>query len=340
MLLLAGDIGGTNTRLAAYELGEGQLAGGGLTPTPQVLRPVAEETFPSAAQASLDAIVQVFVATHSLRVEHAGFGVAGPVVHGRAQVTNLPWVVDSTNLARTLGVASVSLINDLEAIAYGIPALAAEDFLVLNAGAPDATGNAAVIAAGTGLGVAGLYWDGVIHRPIASEGGHIDFGPADALQAELLQHLQRRWPHVSYERVVSGPGLVNLYEFLRDTGRGTEQPAVAAALGRGDPAAAITSAALAGTCALCQQALELFVAIYGAAAGNVALAFKATAGLYIGGGIAPKIRPALEQRSTFVDAFLAKGRLEDLLHGIPVRVIMNDRAGLLGAARCAALRAA
>lgn len=339
MLLLAGDIGGTNTRLAAYELGESQLAGGGLAPTPQVLRPVAEETFPSAAHASLADIVQGFVAAHGLTIDHAGFGVAGPVVHGRVEVTNLPWVIDARELARTLNVAAVSLINDLEAIAYGIPALRPADFLVLNPGAPDATGNAAVIAAGTGLGVAGLYWDGATHRPIASEGGHADFGPLDPLQMELLQYLLKRWPHVSYERVLSGPGLVNLYEFLRDTGRGAEQPEVAAAMRHGDPAAAIATAALAGTCPLCQQALDLFVGIYGAAAGNVALAFKATGGVYVGGGIAPKIRAALE-RPLFVQAFLAKGRMTDLLQGIPVRVIMNNRAGLLGAARCAALRAA
>jgi glucokinase len=339
VLLLAGDIGGTHTRLAAYELGESQFAGGGLAPTPQVLRPVAEETFPSADHASLDAIVRAFLAAHDLTVQHAGFGVAGPVVHGRAEVTNLPWTIDANSLARTLDVNSVSLINDLEAIAYGIPALRPEDFLVLNPGAPDATGNAAVIAAGTGLGVAGLYWDGVTHRPIASEGGHADYGPLDPLQMELLQYLLGRWPHVSYERVLSGPGLLNLYQFLRDTGRAAEQPEVAAALREDDPAATIASAALAGTCALCQQALDLFVAIYGAAAGNVALAFKATGGLYVAGGIAPKIHPALE-RPAFVQAFLAKGRMRDLLEGIPVRVIMNDKAGLLGAARCAALRAA
>jgi glucokinase len=338
-MLLAGDIGGTHTRLAAYALGEGQSLVSWLHPDPTTVVPLAEQVFPSHDHPSLEAIVQVFVESHRLTPTHAGFGVAGPVVQGRAEVTNLPWVVDAALLARTLGIGSVALINDLEAIAYGIPALGAADLLSLNAGTSDATGNAAVIAAGTGLGAAGLYWDGVIHRPMAGEGGHVDFGPRDPLQIALLEYLLQRFPHVSYERVLSGPGLVNLYQFLRDSGRASESPAVADAMQHDDPAAVITQAALDGTDALCVQALELFCTIYGAAAGNVALQFKATGGIFIGGGIAPKIRTAL-QRPAFRQAFLAKGRLQDLLEVIPVQVILNEKTGLLGAARCAALQAA
>jgi glucokinase len=338
-MLLAGDIGGTHTRLAAYALGAGHSLASWLHPDPSTVVPLAEQVFPSHDQASLEAIVQVFVETHHLTPTHAGFGVAGPVVHGRAEVTNLPWVVDAPLLARTLGIGSVALINDLEAVAYGIPVLGAADLLTLNAGASDASGNEAVIAAGTGLGAAGLYWDGVIHRPMAGEGGHVDFAPRDALQIELLQYLLQRFPHVSYERVVSGPGLVNLYQFLRDSRRAPESAAVAAVMRQGEPAAAITRAALDGTDALCVQALDLFCTIYGATAGNVALQFKATGGLFVGGGIAPKIRTALQQPA-FRQAFLDKGRLRDLLEGIPVQVILNEKTGLLGAARCAALQAA
>jgi glucokinase len=338
-MLLAGDIGGTHTRLAAYALGDGQGLASWLHPDPATVVPLAEQVFPSHDHASLEAIVQVFVECHHLTPTQAGFGVAGPVVHGRAEVTNLPWVVDATLLARALGIGTVVLINDLEAIAYGIPVLGAADLLTLNAGASDATGNGAVIAAGTGLGVAGLYWDGVIHRPMASEGGHADFGPRDPLQVALLEYLLPRFPHVSYERVLSGPGLVNLYAFLRDTGHAPESPAVAERMRQGEPAAAITGAALDGSDALCVQAVDLFCTIYGAAAGNVALQFKATGGLYVGGGIAPKIRTPL-QGPAFMEAFLAKGRLQDLLAAIPVQVILNDNTGLLGAARCAALRAA
>jgi glucokinase len=336
-MLLAGDIGGTNTRLAAYSMQDKD--GAGLAPNLQAQSPIAEGRFPSGAHTSLEAIVRGFVETHGLRVTHAGFGVAGPVVHGRVEVTNLPWVVDSAVLARTLDIGSVALINDLEAIAYGIPVLPPAAFAVLNAGAAGATGNAAIIAAGTGLGVAGLYWDGVTHRPVASEGGHADFGPRNALEIELLRYLLGRFPRVSYERVLSGPGLVNLYQFLRDTGHGREQPAVAEAMEKGDDAAAITRAALDGSDALCQQTLDLFVSIYGAAAGNIALTFKATGGLYVAGGIAPKIRPALEGPA-FREAFLAKGRLQDLVETIPVRIVLDDEVGLLGAARAALLQAA
>ena len=326
-MILAGDIGGTNSRLAYFEVQDAHL-------TPRV-----EETFPSRSYASLEDIVRTFVTAHAVRVAHACFGIAGPVRHGRSEAINLAWVVDAQQLAQQLGLATVWLINDLEANAYGALALAPEDFVTLNEGSPDAEGNAAVIAAGTGLGEAGLYWDGKQHWPFASEGGHASFAPSDALQIELLQYLQQQFTQVSWERVLSGPGLYNIYTFLRDTGRGGEPAWLAEELQQGDPSAAISRAALAGTCDLCVQALDLFVALYGAEAGNLALKVMATGGMFVGGGIAPKIIDKLTE-PTFLQAFRAKGRLESLLEAIPVRVILNDQAGLYGAARCAALRAA
>jgi glucokinase len=321
-MILAGDIGGTKTNLAFFEVqGRGLML-------------VAEGTFASREHSSLDDLVRRFVSAHALPVDSACFGVAGPVKHGRCEAVNLPWVVDARQLASELGIATVALLNDLEANAYGIAALAPEDFVVLNAGAPDAEGNAVVIAAGTGLGEAGLYWDGKQHRPFASEGGHADFAPRNALEADLLRYLLAQFERVSYERLVSGPGLYNIYRFLRDTGRGVEPLWLGEEMRAGDPSAAITRAALTGTSPLCVQALDLFVSIYGAEAGNLALKVMATGGVFVGGGIAPKIIAKLKE-TTFVEAFTAKGRLRPLLEAMPVRVILNDKTALLGAARYA-----
>jgi glucokinase len=326
-MILAGDIGGTNSRLASFAVESAHL------------KPVVEETFPSRAYTSLDEIVRAFVAAHDLQVAHACFGIAGPVRHGRSDAINLAWVVDAQQLAQELGLATVWLINDLEANAYGAVALAPEDFATLNEGSPQAEGNAAVIAAGTGLGEAGLYWDGKQHWPFASEGGHASFAPANAMQVELLQYLQQRFDHVSWERVLSGPGLHNIYTFLRDTQRGVEPAWLTEELRQGDPSATISRAALAGTCELCVQALDLFVALYGAEAGNLALKMMATGGVFVGGGIAPKIIDKLKD-TLFMQAFHTKGRLQPVLEAIPVRVILNDKTALYGAARCAARRAA
>jgi glucokinase len=326
-MILAGDIGGTHARLALFAPEAGQL------------RCVAEETHASRQYADLESLVRQFVAAHPLPIERACFGVAGPVRRGRCEATNLAWVVDAGQLARELRLASVGLINDLEATAYGVAALTPEDLITLNPGAADAAGNAAIIAAGTGLGEAGLYWDGAGHHPFATEGGHASFAPSDELQAELWRYLRREYEHVSWERVVSGPGIYHIYRFLRDTGRGDEPPWLRQQLQHGDPAAAISQAALAGTSALCEQTLDLFAALYGAEAGNLALKLMATGGMYVGGGIAPKIVKKLTD-TTFMAAFVAKGRLQSLLQEIPVRVILNDRTALLGAARYAHLQAA
>jgi len=324
-MILAGDIGGTSARLAAFEVARGNL------------RVVVEKNYPSGQYRGLGDIVEKFIAAHALRVVCACFGIAGPVRNGRVKTPNLPWVIEAQALARQLGLDAVTLINDLEANAWGIAVLGPDDVLILNTGAPAVQGNAGVIAAGTGLGEAGLFWDGERHRPFSCEGGHADFAPRDALEIELLRHLMNEFGRVSYERVVSGPGLRNIYQFLRDSGRGTETPAVVEAMRDQDGAAVIAQAALESRCKLCVDALELFVSIYGAEAGNVALKFMAFAGVYVGGGIAPKIAGKL-QDGAFMRAFVAKGRMQPLLESMPVRVILNPKTALHGAARYAALQ--
>jgi glucokinase len=325
-MILTGDIGGTHSRLAFFAR-QGER-----------LRPVVEETFASRDAANLESLVNRFVSSQNLPVDVACLGVAGPVRNGRSEAPNLPWVIDARQLAQQLRLETVLLLNDLEAYAHGLDLLPPEDLVVLNQGAPDASGNAAVIAAGTGLGEAGLYWDGQDHHPFACEGGHTSFAPADPLQLELLGYLMREFPHVSWERVVSGPGLLHIYRFLRETGRGEEPAWLAHDMQQHDPSAVISEAALAGTSALCEQALDLFVSLYGAEAGNVALKIMATGGVYVGGGIAPKIITKLAE-PLFMEAFVAKGRLQPLLQDIPVRVVMNDKTALLGAAHVGARQA-
>lgn len=324
-MILAGDIGGTNARLACFTAdAQGRLES------------VTEKDYPSREHATLEEIVSRFVSQRDVKVEGACFGIAGPVYNGRVVTPNLPWVVDKRQLAGRLGIQTVLLINDLEANTYGIAALGAEDLVVLNQGAPDAEGNYAVIAAGTGLGEAGAYWDGRTHRPLACEGGHSDFAPRNELEIELLRYLLKQYEHISYERVLSGAGLVQIYSFLRDTGRGQEPAWLAGEMREGDPAAAVSQAALEGKSELAAHAMDLFVSLYGAEAGNLALKFKATGGVFVGGGIAPKIVAKL-QGPAFMQAFVTKGRMKPLLEAMPVKVILNDRTALLGAARCALL---
>ena len=325
MLILAGDIGGTSTRLAYFDSSGGTLS------------PLAEERFPSRESGSLLEIVRRFAATQGLAAQRACFGIAGPVRQGRVRTPNLPWSVDAGELSQALKLPAVQLINDLEANAYGIGLLGPDDLVVLNQGVPDPTGTIAVVSAGTGLGEALAYWNGSTHRPLSSEGGHADFAPRNELEAELLLFLRAEHGRVSTERVVSGPGLVNIYRFLRNARQVPETPAVAEKMHQEDPSAVITRAALAGECPLCGQVLDLFVSLYGAEAGNVALRTLATGGVYLGGGIAPKIIERLKGPG-FMLAFSTKGRLSPLLEEIPVRVILNDRTALLGAGRCASLR--
>jgi glucokinase len=321
-MILAGDIGGTKTNLGLFESEGGTL------------RLVRDESFSSKSHVGLEAIIAEFMKGESLTVSAACFGVAGPVVAGRIVTPNLPWVVDSHILARTIRVETVALINDLEATAHGIPELKPEQLFTLNEGAR-AQGNAVLVAAGTGFGVAGLFWDGREHIPSASEGGHVDFGPRNHVEIDLLKYMMTRLSRVSIERVLSGPGLHNIYSFLTQAGYVEESPKIAQRMLEEDPSKVISNAALAGECEVCVKALDMFAAIYGAAAGNMALVMKALAGVYVGGGIAPKIIEKLKD-GTFIGAFMDKGRLTPLVANIPVRVIMNDKAALLGAARVGA----
>jgi len=325
MMILTGDIGGTHSRIAYYGLEKGHLEF------------LVEEIYPSGEYTGLDEIVRKFTASHGEKSTQACFGVAGPVRNGRVRVTNLPWIVDASRLEQGLALKTVTIINDLEAIAYSVDVLQSKDFAILNKGDSEAAGNGAVIASGTGLGEAGLYWDGSRRLPFACEGGHTDFAPADELQDELLRHLRAQFGHVSWERLVCGPGLNNIYNFLRDVRHGDEPDWLKLEMERGDPPSRITRHGIEGTSPLCVQALDLFVSLYGNEAGNLALKIMATGGVYLGGGIAPKIVDKLGGPS-FMTAFTTKGRMSDLLKTIPIRVILSDRAGLLGAAHCAALK--
>lgn len=323
-MILAGDIGGTSTRLALAAV-EGRA-----------LRLEAVERYVSREHRGLGDIVAIFLADHPAAVERACFGIAGPIRERRVETPNLPWVIEADRLETRFGIPAVRLLNDLEANAYGVFTLGADDFAVLNLGIPAADGNAAILSPGTGLGQAGYYWDGRELQPFASEGGHADFAARNELEVALFGWLQARHGHVSYERVLSGPGLVNLYTFLRDTGRGEETDGLAAEMRASDPAAAISKAALAGRSELAVAALDLFVSILGAEAGNLALKMKATRGVYLGGGIAPKILPWL-QRSGFLEAFTDKGRFRGFMEAIPVQVILNEWTALRGAALGASL---
>lgn len=327
-MILAGDIGGTNTRVALFEAERG--------PTGLALRPAAEVIYPSRQHAGLEEIVAHFQKQHSRTVSAACFGIAGPVINGRCVASNLPWVVEASALARQLNLPSAGLINDLEANAWGLRTLAASDFLVLNDGNANAVGNQGLISAGTGLGEAGLYWDGQNHRPFACEGGHCDFAPRTDREIELLRHLRTQFGgHVSYERIVSGMGLVNVWKFLKGADADAGLEALKTAEGVPDPGAAITRSALALKDPVSVEALDLFISAYGAEAGNLALKVMATGGVYIGGGIAPKILPKL-QEPAFLEAFMDKGRFGKVMKTIPVRVVLNDRTALRGAARWAA----
>jgi len=323
-MILAGDIGGTNARLAFFDVMNGHF------------RLVSSSVFPSREYAGLDQIVSKFVETSNLHPDAACFGVPGPVRSGRVETSNLPWVIESARLADELNLKKTVLINDLEANAWGIATLGPEDVVSLNQVKGNPVGNQAVISAGTGLGEAGMCWDGSQHRIFASEGGHSDFAPRNELEIELFRYLSGRYGHVSYERVVSGPGLVNVFHFLRDSGRGTEPQWLTDQMVHGDPAAAISRAALDGACALCEQALDLFVSVFAAEAGNLALKIMATGGVYLGGGIAPKMLTKLSG-PLFIHAFVGKGRMQPLLEAMPVKVITNDKTALMGAARCAAV---
>ena len=323
-LVLAGDIGGTKTNLALFSVHGDKL------------RCESLQTFASKRYSGLVPVLQEFLAGAGHNAEAACFGIAGPVVDGKVKTPNLPWMIDTAELRRALKLDSVALLNDLEAGGYGIFTLNDDEFCTLNEGVMRQSGNKALIAAGTGLGQAILHDDGRHFHPLASEGGHADFAPRDELEIELLRYLIGRFGHVSYERVVSGPGLFNIYRFLKES-RGMEEPKSLTEqfAGADDPSAVVSKAGLAGEAEICVKSLELFVSIYGAEAGNLALRAKSLRGLYIGGGIAPKILAKL-QDGTFMGAFVAKGRYTEMVAAIPVQVVLNDKAALRGAAYYAA----
>lgn len=322
-MLLAGDIGGTKTVLGLFSTELGPR------------RPVVEKAYPSADYDSLEDIALAFLAEFGLPVEAAVFGVAGPVIQGRAEITNLPWVMEEGHLAETLKARRARLINDLDAIANAVPHLAAEDIRCLIPGEAVAGGAIAVIAPGTGLGEAFLTWDGSRYRSQPSEGGHASFAPTDELQIGLLAYLLGKLGHVSFERVCSGIGIPNIYDYLKAAGKGeepawlTEQLALAV-----DPTPVIVNAGLDPErhCELCELTLDMFVAILGAEAGNLALKVLSTGGVFVGGGIPPRILARLTQGDTFARAFREKGRFADVLSQMPVNLIMHPRAALVGAA--------
>ena len=326
-MILAGDVGGTKVHLALYDFIDGKL------------KHTRDERYPAKDFAGLEEIVRQFLGAD--KVSSACFGVPGPVRDGRLRLTNLPWTLDSRELSAHLGIQHVFLINDLEANGYGIAELSSDQIYTLAEGDASQMGNRALIAAGTGLGEGLLIWNGRMHVPYPSEGGHTDFAPRNEDEVDMLRFLMRKYGgRISYERVVSGMGLTNVYEFLREV-RGMEEPAwlaekIAAVP---DPNAVITEMALTAKSEICEKALDMFVSVYGAEAGNLALKVLSVGGVYIGGGIAPRITHRFED-GRFVQAFTDKGRLSNVLEAMPVHIILESRAALMGAAAFAEARAA
>jgi len=326
-MILAGDVGGTKVHLALYDFSNGKL------------EYTRDQRYPAKDYSGLEAIVTEFLGAE--KVTAACFGVPGPVRDGRLRLTNLPWTLDSRELSASLGIDHVFLINDLEANGYGVAELNSDQVYTLSEGDASQAGNRALIAAGTGLGEGLLIWNGRTHTPYPSEGGHGDFAPRDEDEIDLLRFLKQKYNgRISYERVVSGMGLSSIYEFLREV-RGMEEPAWLAEklAGVADPNGVITEYALSAKSEICVKALDMFVSVYGAEAGNLALKLLSVGGLYVGGGIAPRIIEKLKD-GTFIKAFTDKGRLSQLLINMPVRVILESRAALMGAAAYAEARAA
>jgi glucokinase len=320
-MILAGEIGATRTRLAAFQT-EGNR-----------LQSVVEKTYMSQQRDGLSGILAEFIKTEGIPVHSACIGVAGPVRAGRSKISNLPWVIDAREVAEQLKLNSVGLLNDLEAYAHGIDGLESKDFITLSEGAEEPDGNRAVISAKTGLGMAGLYWDGFRHHPFACEGGHADFAPRNELQTELLVYLQKKYGRISCERILSGPGIKNIYDFLRDAHKADEPEWLRTQISTApDPPALISQLALAGKATICDQTLQIFVSVFGAQTGNCALNFMSTGGIFIGGVIAAKIAPKMKD-PVFLESFLDKGRMATILKDMPVRIVVNDDCGMIGAAR-------
>jgi glucokinase len=320
-VVLAGDIGGTKTSVGLFVMGKKR-------PEPLVV-----ESFPSRDAPYLENILDRFLEGHPASISSACFGIAGPVINGRCKTTNLPWVVSEAGMKRHFHWRHVRLLNDLAAAALAIPLLRQSELVSLNKGMRQKQGNLALLSPGTGLGQAMLVYKDGQYVPLSSEGGHVSFSPTTEEEIELWRYLRKKFDHVSVERVLSGPGLVNIYSWLRDSGRFEEPPRLKELMTQGDPAKAISENALRKGEALCVESLRLYVSMLGGVAGSLALTGMALGGVYLGGGIPPKILPALKQGS-FLKAFMAKGRFADFLARIPVRVILSEKAALLGAAHC------
>lgn len=321
--ILAGDVGGTKTDLSLLRLARGGL------------EPVREGSYPSAEFGSLAELVLEFLQPGETPPDAAAFGVPGPVLGDVIRLTNLPWTIDREQLSRSTGIERIRLLNDLEAAAYGVLAMSPEHTVTLNQGV-ERPGHRVVIAAGTGLGQAILHWDGSAHRPVATEGGHAGFAPRDEEQIELFRFLHRRYDRVSWERVLSGPGLESIFDFYsQGQGHGIE-PAIEQRIEAGEPVAAVVGeAGVAGTSATCRRAVDLFLRLYGAQAANLALTTFALGGVYVGGGIIRKMLPRAAD-GPFREGFLDVGRFRDFVESIPVHAIREPRTAVEGAARVAA----
>ena len=321
MIVLAGDVGGTQTRLALFEVDGTDLI------------PLIEKNYSSSAFPTFDLIIKDFIAIENFEAGSICIGIAGPVRNGICETTNLPWSIDIQKIARTASIDRAVLINDLVANAWGIQALSTGDFAVINPGQSSTGGNACIISAGTGLGQAGMFWDSIQYRPYASEGGHCGFSATTDQDFRLLKFLQHRYGHVSWERIVSGMGIVNIFEFLiNDYGIATPNWFVEHQQ-QGDPAAAISQHF--SDCKVSAETIKLFTHFYAVETANLALKTMATGGVYIGGGIAPKLLEHL-QTPFFYESFIAKGRMSNLLTDMPLKVILNDQTALYGSALCGA----
>lgn len=320
-MLLAGDVGGTKVRLALFEEKGGMFYRD-------------EEKFSSREFPHLSALLQTFLAHEDQKkITAVCLGIAGPVKDGVCKATNLPWEISAEALKEDLKISKVYLINDLQANAWGIRCLSSEEIFIVNKGEAS-SGNQALISVGTGLGEAGLYWNGHGHLPFASEGGHCDFGPTNEEEIQLLQYLKQQHNHVSYERILSGSGLYQLYRFLIDTGLEKEDPAVSSLMQQELPQRVITEKGGSNSCRVCARACRLFVKVLAAESSNAALKFLALDGVFIGGGIAPHLLSFIKEKE-FLDAFLNKGRFSTLLSKIPIKIILNEKTALLGAAKYA-----
>ena len=321
-MLLAGDLGGTKTNLAVFSHEDGAH------------HPLMEATFPSGNYSSLEDMVTEYLTQSNITVDKACFGVAGPVMNGRAEITNLSWFLAEDQLQDALQLSHVKLLNDLESIAYAIPALYSDDLSTLTEGMPIRGGAIGVIAPGTGLGEAFLVWDGTRYRAYPSEGGHSNFSPSNSLEIDLLRYLQDRFGHVSHERVCSGMGLPNIYEFFKTSGNYEVPPWLSEEISKADdPTPVIVNAALdeEKSHPICVETLHIFVSILGAEASNLALKIMATGGIYLGGGIPPRIRTVLEH-PRFLASFRNKGRMSEMMSRIPIHIVLNPKAALFGAA--------